>query len=732
MFRAALRAKGVRKALNPKVLNVSRNGASFSTFSKVCQEAAKEEKKDDLVQVFVNDIEVHVPKGSNILSACEEAGVEIPRFCYHERLAIAGNCRMCLVEVEKAPKPAASCAMPVMPGMRVLTDTPKVKKAREGVMELMLVSHPLDCPICDQGGECDLQDQAQTFGSDRSRFIDMRFEGKRAVEDKNMGPLVKTVMTRCIHCTRCIRFASEVGGVDDLGTTGRGNDIQVGTYIEKMLKSEMSGNVIDLCPVGALTSKPYAFKARPWELKRSESIDVMDAVGTNIEVSTRGVEVMRVIPRLNDDINEEWCSDRTRFAYDGLKRQRLLSPYARRGGKLVQIGWEEALLTAATMLSNAGSNSALLAGSLACVESMVAAKDLLSRYNSNTFMSETRFPGSTDLRSNYLFNSSIVGIENADAMLLVGTNPRYEAAVINARMRKSYIFNNMRVGVIGKKTDLNYDFDHLGDNVEVLKDLASGKGDWARILKEAKNPLIVVGSQPFYRSDAYTIYGLLSKITGQLQNKTPGWNPFAVLHKTASSVGAFDVGLQAYNEDELKKAGLVWMLNADDTICAKEMLAPGAKVIYQGHHGDNAANFADLILPGAAYTEKNATYVNTEGRSQHTIRAAMAPGLAREDWKIIRAVSEVAGNTLPYEELADVRFRMAQIAPHLVRYDVIEPANFVDIGAKLNEKAASGQLDSSTPLEPAINSLKDFYMVDSISRASQTMAKCKKAVTEMR
>ncbi|KAK6483207.1 NADH-ubiquinone oxidoreductase 75 kDa subunit [Huso huso] len=687
----------------------------------------------NLVEVFVDGKSLMVEPGTTVLQACEKVGVQIPRFCYHDRLSVAGNCRMCLVEIEKAPKPVAACAMPVMKGWNILTSSEKTKKAREGVMEFLLANHPLDCPICDQGGECDLQDQSMMFGSDRSRFT----EGKRAVEDKNIGPLIKTIMTRCIQCTRCIRFASEVAGVDDLGTTGRGNEMQVGTYVEKMFMSEMSGNVIDICPVGALTSKPYAFTSRPWETRKTESIDVLDAVGSNIVVSTRGGEVMRVLPKLNEDVNEEWISDKTRFAYDGLKRQRLTQPMVKNSaGQLVPTSWEDVLTRVAGALQGAqGNDVAAIAGGLVDAEALVALKDLLNRLNSDNLCTEEVFPmagAGTDLRSNYLLNTKITGVEEADLLLLVGTNPRFEAPLFNARIRKSWLHNDLQVAVVGSKVDLKYTYDHVGESAQVLEEIASGKHPFSQDLSKAKRPMVVVGSAAFQRKDGAAIHAAVSTIAQNARTSSglqDNWKVLNVLHRVASQVAALDLGYKAGVEALRKNPPKVlFLLGADAGCVSRQGLPKDCFIIYQGHHGDVGAPMADVILPGAAYTEKFGTYVNTEGRAQQTRVAVTAPGMAREDWKIIRAISELAGVTLPYDTLDEVRDRLEEVSPNLVRYDDVEEANYFKQATELS--VAVNQTLLSDPLVPPQLTIKDFYMTDPISRASQTMAKCVKAVTE--
>lgn len=681
----------------------------------------------DMVEVFVDGRAISVIAGSTVLQACGEAGVEIPRFCYHERLSVAGNCRMCLVEIEKAPKCAASCAMPVMKGMRILTNSEKTKKAREGVMEFLLVNHPLDCPICDQGGECDLQDQSIAFGSDRSRFVDMDFLGKRAVEDKNIGPLIKTIMTRCIQCTRCIRFGNEIAGVEQLGSTGRGNNLQIGTYIEQMFTSELSGNVIDICPVGALTSKPYAFAARPWELRRTESVDVLDAVGSNIVVNHRGGEVLRILPRIHEEINEEWISDKTRFAYDGLKRQRLTQPYARNtSGQLAIVDWEDALFAAVEAINTATNGEiAALVGPHADAEAMVALKDLINRLGSETICTEEEFPGGADIRSTYLLNSSIIKIEEADKILLVGTNPRYEATLVNARLRKAHIHNETDLALIGTRVDLTYPYEHLGESAQILDDINKGTHPYAETLKNAEKPIIIVGTSALQGPSAPGILKAVTALAEKLQKKDENgeeWKVFNVLHKLASQVGALDVGITpGVNAIKELKPKVLFLLGADEGKVSADDLAPGAKIIYLGSHGEAGAAIADVVLPGAAYTEKTGTYVNTEGRAQRTVAAIQPPGMAREDWKVIRALSEFVGETLPYDNIGEMRARMTQISPTLTNYGNISEANFVSVAADITHDAADA---GNIKLQAPITSLKDYYMTCAISRSSRTMARC--------
>ncbi|XP_005797691.2 NADH-ubiquinone oxidoreductase 75 kDa subunit, mitochondrial [Xiphophorus maculatus] len=712
---------------------IIRGGAAAAAHNARTASTAAAAATTNLLEVFVDGKPVMVEPGTTVLQACEKAGMQIPRFCYHERLSVAGNCRMCLVEIEKVPKPVAACAMPVMKGWNILTDSDKTRKAREGVMEFLLANHPLDCPICDQGGECDLQDQSMQFGSDRSRFT----EGKRAVEDKNIGPLIKTIMTRCIQCTRCVRFASEIAGVEDLGTTGRGNDLQIGTYVEKMFMSELSGNIIDICPVGALTSKPYAFTARPWETRKTESIDVLDAVGSNIVVSTRGGEVMRILPRLHEDINEEWISDKTRFAYDGLKRQRLTQPMVKnKSGDLVPTSWEDVLTRVAGALQSVkGSDIAGVVGGLVDAEALVSLKDLLNRLNSDNLCTEEVFPmagSGTDLRSKYLLNTSIAGIEEADVLLLVGTNPRYEAPLFNARIRKSWLHNELHIALVGKKVDLSYTYDHLGESAKILKEISSGTHPFSQVLAQAKRPVVVVGSSCLQREDGAAIMAAVSTIArnARVSSGLQGtWKILNVLHRVASQVAALDLGYKPGVDSILKNPPkILFLLGADAGCITRQDLAKDSLIIYQGHHGDVGAPIADIILPGAAYTEKSATYVNTEGRAQQTKVAVTPPGMAREDWRIIRAISELAGVTLPYDSLDEVRDRLVEVSPNLVRYDELEEANYFKQANELSKGVNQAVLTES--LVPPQLTVKDFYMTDPISRASQTMAKCVKAVTE--
>ncbi|XP_075159270.1 NADH-ubiquinone oxidoreductase 75 kDa subunit, mitochondrial-like [Haematobia irritans] len=697
------------------------------TSAALAQTPAKAPEK---IEVFVDDIPVHVAPGTTVLQAAAMVGVEIPRFCYHERLAVAGNCRMCLVEVEKSPKPVAACAMPVMKGWRIKTDSDMTRKAREGVMEFLLMNHPLDCPICDQGGECDLQDQAMAFGSDRSRFTDINHTGKRAVEDKDIGPLVKTIMTRCIHCTRCVRFASEIAGVDDLGTTGRGNDMQIGTYVEKLFLTELSGNVIDLCPVGALTNKPYSFVARPWEIRKINSIDVLDAVGSNIVVSTRTNEVLRILPRENEEVNEEWLADKSRFACDGLKRQRLVAPMVRMpNGELQAVEWEGALIAVAKAMRNAKGAVAGISGQLADVESMVALKDLLNRNGAETLCTEQGFAAkgsSTDLRSNYVCNTSIAALEEADAVLLIGTNPRYEAPLVNTRLRKAYVHNELEIASIGPKVDLSYKHDNLGDDAGLISRVCQGSHPFSKVLEGAKKPAIIVGADILERADGAGILATVSAYCKKLSK--PDWNALNVLQTNAAQTGALDVGYQPGYQAALKaQPKVLFLLGADAGKITRDQLPKDCFVVYIGHHGDNGASIADAVLPGAAYTEKQSTYVNTEGRAQQTLSAVSPPGMAREDWKILRALSEVTGTPLPYDTLDDLRNRIDDIAPHLTRWGKLEPALTYNGVA---EQVAETKSVDSTKIDIKLKELRDYFMTDAVSRASPTMAKCISAVNK--
>ena len=638
---------------------------------------------------------------------------------------------MCLVELKGSPKPIASCAWAVRdcrPGPKgeppeISTRSPMVRKAREGVMEFLLINHPLDCPICDQGGECDLQDQAMGYGVDTSRFA----ENKRAVEDKYLGALVKTSMNRCIQCTRCVRFSAEVCGTPEMGATGRGEDMEITTYLEQALSSELQGNLVDICPVGALTSKPYAFAARPWELGKTQSIDVMDGVGSSIRVDTRGREVMRILPRINEAVNEEWISDKTRHVVDGLRTQRLDRPYIRENGKLRPASWSEAFnAIAAKAARTDGKRIGAIAGDLSGVEEMFALKDLLSRYGSVNLAVQG---GETfDLnvgRASYIFNPTIAGIDQADALLIVGSNPRREAAVLNARIRKRWRTGQLKIGLIGEKADLTYAYDYLGAGTDSLAELASGKGSFADVLKNAKHPIVLVGGGATGRHDGTAVLALAAKLAASLGVVKDGWNGFAVLQDTASRAGALDIGfapgtggLTTAQMTAFGTLDVLFLLGADEI-----KVPDGTFVVYIGTHGDNGAHRADVILPGAAYTEKSAIYVNTEGRVQITGRAAFPPGEAREDWAIIRALSEVLGKKLPYDSLAALRQSIFKAVPHLMRVDQIAAGNAADI-----EKLAArgGSLEKA----PFKNVVEDFYLTNPIARASFVMAECSRLASE--
>ena len=649
-------------------------------------------------KVTVDGLELEVPAGATVLQACEMAGKEIPRFCYHERLSIAGNCRMCLVEVAPGPpKPQASCALPATEGQIIRTDTSMVKKAREGVMEFLLINHPLDCPICDQGGECDLQDQSVAYGRGASRFE----ENKRAVTEKYMGPLVKTVMTRCIQCTRCVRFAEEVAGIEEVGAIGRGENMQITTYLEHAMQSELSGNVVDLCPVGALTAKPYAFEARPWELKKTPSIDVMDAVGTNIRLDSRGRAVLRALPRINDDVNEEWASDKTRHAVDGLTHRRLDKPYIRKDGKLVAAEWAEAF---DAINAHWNGEAAVLAGDQVDCETMFAARELAGKS-----MLEGRQTGlayDTSSLSAVNFNTTIAGIENADVILLVGSDLRREAPLVNTRIQKAVRKRGAKVFAIGPVTDLTYKVEWLGDELSALTKAPKALAD---ALKTAERPAIIVGGGAL-RYDG--VHGAALAFAKKYKMVRADWNGFNVLHFAAARMGGLMLGYA--HDGGIKKLAaaqpkLAFFLGADEVDYS--LFADSFKV-YVGHHGDKGAHHADVILPGAAYSEKSGTYVNLEGRVQRGERAVFPPGDAREDWAIFRALSDVLGKRLPFDSLDALRVEMAKAVPALgvealADYGWSEPSLPADVSGKIADYP-----------------IKDFYLTNAICRASETMQKC--------
>ncbi len=694
----------------------------------------------DTAKVVVDGVEVEVPRNYSLLQACEEAGAEIPRFCYHERLSIAGNCRMCLVDWVGAPKPIASCAQavgdmrPDRDGSppKISTKSERAIKARNGVMEFLLINHPLDCPICDQGGECDLQDQAMGFGRAASRYK----EPKRAVDDKQMGPLVNTVMTRCIQCTRCVRFAAEVAGVEEIGLISRGEDAQITTYLEASLESELSGNVIDLCPVGALTSKPYAFNARPWELRKTESIDVMDAMGAAIRVDARGSAVLRVMPRINEEINEEWISDKTRFAIDGLGRQRLDKPYIRKDGKLTPASWDEALDLVAQRLKGDASKIAAIAGDLACVEGMKASLDMLRALGVQS--TDCRQDGAQLAldaegnklpRESYLFNSSIMGIDDADAVLIIGSNPRKEASVLNARIRKNWLHRDMPVALIGEKVDLSYEYTHLGAGSDTLMGIKPGTGVF-EALKDARRPMIILGQSALTREDGASILAAASQLAadvGCFTAKTDtddAWNGFNVLHSAAARVGGLDVG---FLPGEGGKDVSAIVDGAQDgeietiiSLGADEIVGDAfgkAFVVYVGTHGDEGAHRADVILPSAAYTEKSATYVNTEGRVQRTSRATGLKGEAREDWSIFRALSAKLGQPLPYDSLDALRAKLVEDNSVFAGLDYAPLPNAESVAPPYGKVGSIANA-------PFGESIGAFHLTNPIARASKTMAEC--------
>ncbi len=688
-------------------------------------------------KLIIDGREVEADESITLLQACEQAGAEIPRFCYHERLSVAGNCRMCLVEWVGAPKPQPSCALQVkdiFPNKdgtpaKINTNSPIARKAREGVMEFLLINHPLDCPICDQGGECDLQDQALYYGrANFHRFV----ENKRAVEDKYMGPLIKTIMTRCIQCTRCVRFATEVAGVPELGATGRGEDMEITTYLEKAFASELSGNVVDLCPVGALTSKPYAFNARPWELRKTLSIDVMDAQGCNIRVDTRGPQVLRILPRTNDDVNEEWISDKARHACDGLVRQRLDKPYVRRNGKLQPVSWSEAFATiVARVKGTKPERMAAIVGDLAAAEEIKALKDLMTSFGAVNL--ECRQDGakiSVSPRQGYLFNTTIRGMDSADVLLLIGSNLRWEAPVLNARIRKTWLNSSLRVANIGTPYDLTYPVEQLG-GADILSAIASGNHPFANVLKEASRPMLILGPGALARPDGAAILNAAAKIAGDTGMIGPagtsadgGWIGFNVLHTAASRVAALDLGF-VHGRDmagildgaQTGEIDFVYLLGADEFDTNK---LGRAFVVYQGTHGDAGAHRADVILPGAAYTEKDGLYANFEGRVQRTERAAFPPGDGKEDWAILRALSEVLGKKLPYDDRESLRRAIVADAPHFAKPGEAPTHQGADLSIWSNIGKA-GAIDAKLPLASPI---ADFYLTNPIARASVTMAEC--------
>ena len=671
-----------------------------------------------MLKLKVNDNEVEVEEGLTVLQACEKAGEEIPRFCYHEKLSIAGNCRMCLVEMEKSAKPIASCAMPASEGMKIKTNTEFVKKARKGVMEFLLANHPLDCPVCDQGGECDLQDQSLYYGFDKSRFS----ENKRYVKDKYMGPLIKTQMTRCIHCTRCIRFATEVAGVPEIGAIGRGEDMEITTYLEESMTSELSANVIDLCPVGALTSKPYAFEARPWELKKTETVDVMDAVGSNIRVDTYGWEVKRILPRINDEINEEWISDKTRYACDGLLKQRLDTPYIKKNGKLVKCDWDEAIETISNKIKSLEpKNIGGHIGDMISLESIFAFKNFLNKIGSNNYdFREKKFYINPENKMNYLFNSSIKGIEESDLILLIGANPRHEATMINARIRKTCVQKNIKVYSIGNPGDLTYKYKFLGDQVSEINKIIDETSEISEELKKSKKPVFIIGESALELKNGKFIFEKIKEFLIKKNFINDNWNALNILSQNASTVGALDLKFyNVYNQnnfnffDSLEKNEfkLLYLIGSDNLKIKKDK----EFIIYQGSHGDRGSEIADVILPVPAFTEQNGLYINLEGRVQECRKASYPIGKALEDWKIFNLISNKIYGSKLFENFNKIR----ELA-------IKEIKNFSDIDLlprKDNFKKENITIDWSE--EKIVIKEIDYYFSNSIARSSKTMSDCR-------
>ena len=663
-----------------------------------------------MFKLKVNEIDVEVEEGLTVLQACEKAGVEIPRFCYHEKLSIAGNCRMCLVEMEKSPKPIASCAMPAAEGMNIKTNTALVEKARKGVMEFLLANHPLDCPVCDQGGECDLQDQSMFYGVDKSRFK----ENKRSVPEKDMGPLIKTQMTRCIHCTRCVRFATEIAGAPEIGAIGRGEDMQITTYLEQSVQSELSGNVIDLCPVGALTSKPYVFEARPWELKKTESIDVMDAVGSNIRVDTYGWEIKRVLPIINEDINEEWISDKTRYACDGILNQRLDTPYIKYNGKFEQAGWEEVFKILKSKFENTAKDKiAGFVGDLCNMEASYIFKEFFDRtLNSNNYESRTsNYYVDKSKRENYLFNSTINGIEDSDLIFLIGSNPRFEATILNARIRKSFVSNNTKIISLNDVGDLTYPYKHLDGQTKTLVEIFEGQNDISREIMNSKKPLIILGESFFKTESANFMFNLVKKYLKDNDKISNEWNPINSLSCDAATVGSLDLNIindknNLFDELNNHQFDVVYLLGQDSLSFIKK----NEFIIYQGSHGDKGAEMADIILPGAAYTEQNGYFTNLEGKLQKAYKASYPPGEAKEDWQIINELAEFMNNRKLFndkDELDSSMFNYINLKK--------ENTNLQDHNTQTKENFTNENLK--------IN-YKDYYFSNVIARASKTMLDC--------
>ena len=671
-----------------------------------------------MLKLKVNDIEVEVEEGLTVLQACEKAGVEIPRFCYHEKLSIAGNCRMCLVEMEKSPKPIASCAMPAAEGMVIKTNTPKIEKSRKGVMEFLLANHPLDCPVCDQGGECDLQDQSMFYGIDKSRFK----ENKRAVPDKNMGPLIKTQMTRCIHCTRCIRFATEIAGVPELGAIGRGEDMQITTYLEKSIQSELSGNVIDLCPVGALTSKPYVFEARPWELKKTETIDVMDAVGSNIRVDTYDWEVKRVLPIINEDINEEWISDKTRYACDGLLSQRLDTPYIKYNNKFEKASWDEVFKIIKSKIQNTNKDKiAGFVGDLINMEASYIFKEFLERTidtknyesrSSNMFIDSSK-------RENYLFNSTINGIEESDLILLIGTNPRFEATMLNARIRKAYLKNKVKIVSLNNLGDLTYPYKSLDGKTQTIKDIFENKNELTKEVIEAKKPIIIFGESFLKSKSAKFLFSSFKNFLLDNNKFTDDWNPLNFLPSDAATVGNLDLDIIDKKNELIKnlnehKFDLVFLMGQDNLKFNKK----NEFIIYVGSHGDNGAELADIILPGAAYTEQSGHYTNLEGKVQKAYKASYPPGDAKEDWEIINNLAEFMNNRKLFNDRDELESSMF---------------NYINLKKEKQESPSNSKVDLSDFEDEILKiTYKDYYFSNVIARSSKTMLNCNNSKLEVK
>ena len=669
-------------------------------------------------KININGKEVEFEKGMTVLQACELAEVEIPRFCYHEKLSIAGNCRMCLVEMEKSVKPIASCAMPAAEGMNIKTNTEFVEKARKGIMEFLLANHPLDCPVCDQGGECDLQDQSLYYGVDKSRFS----ENKRFVKDKYMGPLIKTQMTRCIHCTRCVRFATEVAGIPEIGAIGRGEDMEITTYLEKSMESEMSANVIDLCPVGALTSKPYAFEARPWELKKTESIDVLDAVGSNIRVDTYGWEVKRILPRLNNDINEEWISDKTRYSCDGLLKQRLDTPYIKKNNKLIKSTWKEAVDLISEKVKNINPNQiAGHIGDTVSLEDSLAFKKLFQSMKSkNLEFREKKIYVNPNDKINYIINSSIQGIEEADLILLVGCNPRHEATIVNARIRKAYKKNNINIYSLGNPGDLTYEYQIIGESLKDLKNIINGENELHRKILSVKKPLIIIGESALELKGGKYIFEELKSFLFKNNFISEDWNALNILIQNAATVGSIDLKLMCYDEnnnfiffDSLEKNDfkLLYLLSSDNLKINKK----DEFIIYQGSHGDRGAEIADVILPSAAYTEQEGLYCNLEGRVQDCRKASYPPGDAMENYKIFNLISQKINNYDLYKNSGSLRKEILEILP-----------NFSEIDSLPKKIISNKEIKSSDFVDEKINIRKiDYYFTNAISRSSKIMSQCR-------